>query len=186
MDNLQLQPSEGIIELFENVSYQNEGKSIAGKIILTNLNIFFEYEKGFFSKHSEFFVLPLKEIKVIDGSAQIVLSEKKSDKLTDMIICTKEDQIVFTFDRKDKKVAYHLADIISKKISNKGITKKRENSLAYKTGSFIKEGITSFTEGLFSKEKKMISKKCPVCQAIIKGYKQEETTCEFCGNTYTL
>ena len=186
--NVTLQSNEGIISYHEEVTYILNGKRINGTLYVTNLQIIFVQEKGVFQKQYIECNLPYNQFKVIDDKVQIVIKEDRTEKIVEMTICMKQAIEKLEFDWKQKSTVYTIADEVSKHLTSSVFDKSntKKGSVAYKVGSFIKNGVSSFTEGLFSHDKKTITKKCKVCKAEIKGLKDEEATCPFCGNKQKL
>lgn len=188
MMDITLQSNEGIISYYENVTYVLNGKKLKGTLYLTNLQLIFVQSKGVFQKQSIEYKLPFSQIKVINDKVQIVVHENKTTKIVEVTICMLQTQEKLEFQWADKSKVYHIADEISKQLTSTTYDKSdsKKDSFAYKTGTFIKNTVSSFTEGLFSHDKKTVTKKCKVCKAEIKGLKDEDVTCKYCGNTQKL
>lgn len=186
--NITLQANEGIISYHESVTYILNKKKIRGTLYLTNLNLIFLQNKGLFQKSSIEYKFPFNQIKVIDNKVQIVIQENKTAEVIEVTVCMKQSLEEFEFNWSDKCIVYTIADEISKQLTNSYYDKStsKRNTFSYKAGSFIKNSVSSFTSGLFSHEKKAVTKKCKVCKAEIKGIQDEEAICKYCGNTQKL
>lgn len=186
--NVTLQSNEGIHSYHEEVTYVYDGKNINGTLYVTNLQLIFVQCKGVFQKQYVEYTLPFSQFKIINDKVQMIIKEDRKEKIIEMTICMKRGIEKFEFDWSDRSVVYTIADEISKILTSSLYERPdiKRKSVAYKVGNFIKHGVSSFTDGLFGREKKAITKKCKVCKAEIKGIQGEETTCKFCGSTQKL
>ena len=97
MVDIHLEPDEAVVLREEGVKYSKDpndtriGFSNKGELILTNHNIIFAYATGMLKKQIHEQRIPLKAVKVFNGTAQIKASKPKTGSMDYRLTVYAED-----------------------------------------------------------------------------------------------
>lgn len=180
MNKVNLQSDECVIRKCNKVRHGGFMASYKDELILTNLNIIY-VKKGMFGRIKDVQTLPVNQIKIYEGKAQVLLGKEKNGSPS-LEIYFLNEQEVFGFKRKTEVLKW------IKSINHLLI----EDANSATTGQFaipgtelvaetIKDTITSFKSILWNKTKdEKVSINCTACGASITGYKGKNVKCNYC------
>ncbi len=189
MTKYNLQPNESFVLNSEYVCHSNTN----GELILTNLNLVFITSRGVFKTTYIPQIYPLKQIKVYNGNAQVILGKDGN-----MDIHFKYGQETFKFWNndtlfKDKKAEYEASrwvNAINQVITGQGsdIDSSASPALANVEviAGTIKDSFNTFKGALGIKPKSnneiptMAARKCNYCGAPISGTQGQIIRCQYC------
>lgn len=198
MEQLNLQPNEGVIMSFDNVAIQ--GKNIGTyTVVLTNLNLYC-VRKGFLGGTKEIRTYPLGEIKVIDGKPQVRAtgSVLRGDSPS-VEIYMLDGQLGIGFST--RREAHKLADgILAAVGGDSGAIGDEEYGLlpeaAAAVAGTLRDTIGAFGKGLGGRAgahpipkaaaSQPVAQQCKSCGASLSGFSGQLVRCMYCGTEQTL
>lgn len=188
MNNLNLMPNEAVILKNDSVS-RYEGKSFgnSGELVLTNMNLFFIVQKGFFGNKQEVQKFPLNQVKVIDGKAQLRVSNDNNLEIYFM-----NGQQSFSFSSFGKRDSVKWANAVSKALTgHEADLTDDEKSYIAGVGAVadtLKNTFGSFKKGLGinEKEPERATTRCMSCRAPLAGIKGQIVKCKYCDTEQTI
>ena len=197
MIDLNLLPNEGLLLQSEDVSREDEKKSINGDLYLTNLNLIFVYDMktGFLKTEKCIQKYPVNQIKIVNGQVQAFLA--KSGSRLQLQIYFVNGQVAFEFyrgnQRVEKQELQKWIDSISKVLIGSDSSTENQSITAEVSGAeaiaeTIKDTFSSFKKalGIKNNNKKVVTAKCTSCMAPVSGVQGQKVRCTYCGTEQIL
>lgn len=186
MAKYNLQPNESIIMKQERVLHGGRMATFTDELILTNINLVL-ISKGLLGNSKGIQIIPLKQIKVFNGKAQVLIG-KTSGGFPQLDVYYSSGQDSFGFE--SKKEAIKWMDNINKLVTGKSIVVDASPGMAIPGSEYIAEtlkGTIDTFKGAFGLKQKnstelpsKVAKKCSSCGAPISGTKGEIIRCLYC------
>ncbi len=186
--NLQLQPNEGVVLQNEDVARRLRRGHDDGTLVLTTKSLYFYKGHG---KKAEITTLPLRQIKMIDGQPQAVVSGSKSKPVLQVFMLSGQ---VEEFEFKKFSLASNAQKEIEKWITSihqlvRETASSRQATITIQPVSADQSAADSMQNGqnpLPGGTMTKVSGRCVGCMAPIFGNKGEMVRCKYCDTDQIL
>lgn len=159
------------------------------KLLLTSENLVFVYKKrGMFRERTDVRVLPLNQVKVRDGEAQLITGSTK-DKRRHLKIVTQSGEIDLTFG--NPKEAKYWAGKINEEITGEPAPMAEEDfGFVASAASAVQEAKnalwSAFGKRPGTEPSRKTTSKCAGCGAAVQGMQGAMVTCDYCDSANQL
>jgi len=186
MARYNLLPNESIIIKEENILHGGLMASYTNELILTNMNLVL-ISKGAFGNVKGIQTFPLKQIKIFNGKAQVLLGKTRGG-YPQIDVYFSNGQEGFGFQQ--KKEAIMWIDTINKIVTGNSVEVDVSPIMAIPGVEYIAEtlkGTMDTFKGAYgikiknnNKIPEKVAKKCSSCSASISGTKGQIARCQYC------
>ena len=195
MVDLGLQSNEGILLQGDGVLESGRKSGQSGQLVLTNFHLIY-VSRGLFRKVKAIKKYPVKQIKVIEGQAQVFLTRKAGSGALQLQLHFYEGPESFELQGWGKKQITRWVNRISELLTGNPVPPEAlEDALALPGAQMVaevlKDTVNVFRASFGLEPKKepapeSAAGRCEGCHAPLKGFKGQLVRCPYCGNDQLL
>lgn len=190
MSDYSLQPNETILMKTESVKHGGVMALYTDELVLTNLNLIL-CSKGVFRNKKGVTYYPLNQIKIYNGSAQVIETTEMNQPVMEVMFIDGQETFGFQSRREIKKWITNIKNVVTGNGAEFEVTNDRTLPGTELIADTIKDtlGTVAGTFGIsFGKTKsaEKVTVKCVSCGATISGIAGSVVKCEYCGTEQTI